>query len=201
MLEKLESYQVERIKQIMSQKIKKHQTVFMGDSLIQEFDIETSFHTNKILNCGISGTTSSDWVHLLCSICDYYEPKTVVLLIGTNDLSNVNHVPIRDVVYNVYKIIEILNTKYEVETIYLISPLPVIEDETKEIFRSNAALIELGDEYMKLATTFDNVKFVNVYDALLHNQELNPKFTEDGLHLNKDGYNCLTQAMKRVFTV
>lgn len=62
----------------------KERVVFIGDSLIQNWDEEKYFPFVETINEGVDGYTISD-----CSNANLsHEGSTMVVLVGTNDLNN-----------------------------------------------------------------------------------------------------------------
>ena len=205
--EKLYDYQVERIKQIIQEasNVQPQKCVFFGDSLIQEFDLQKYFPNQHVYNCGINGATSSQLLLLHDEAIGKYHPKQVVLLIGTNDLGHSDDSTLMDghhqfdmldIVYNVFQLIEIMNLKYNIEHVYILSPLPIEESKKKTSNRNNARLQLLGKEFSKFVNEFNNVSYIDVFDAFLKDGQLNEEYSKDGLHINEKGYAVLADKIK-----
>lgn len=200
-LDKLADYQVQPVERIQqnAKGAKPNQTVFFGDSLIQGYNLARYFPNETFYNCGVNGATTS----LLLYLHDYaikpYHPSRVVLLIGTNDISSTHKYELLDVVYNVYKLIEIMNVRYNIKDIVLVSPLPIDEQLQSTEYKSNQKLNFLRKEYAKLAKEFDNVRFVDVFPYFMDDhQQLKNELTTDGLHLNDQGYDVLSEHLCNV---
>ena len=60
--------------------------------------------------------------------------------------------------------------------------------------RSNDILQMIMQEYKRMIP-YEYVHFINVYDSLFENGQLNANCFIDGLHINEDGYALLTEAI------
>lgn len=196
--EKLADYQIEPVKKIMSKSnlAKRGCSVLFGDSLIQSFDIKKYFKQDEIYNCGCNGATSDLLLHLQPYAIRDYAPNKVVLLIGTNDLSDTWQFDKLDIAFNVYKLIEIMRKNNPAVDICVISPLPIDETRKKTICRNNTQLRLLGEEIEKIVNEFSGCTYVNAYPDFLKQDTINPEYTIDGLHLSDAGYDVLAKKIK-----
>ncbi|WP_196594201.1 GDSL-type esterase/lipase family protein [Pectinatus sottacetonis] len=182
-----------------------HGVVFFGDSITEWNPIKTYYPeiVNKY-NCGICGATSES----LRWICDEavikYKPSVVVMLMGTNDLSNTDARSPRQIACNVKIIIELITKNLPGVKLLLMETLPC--DEHREgkfagkYMRSNGNICLLNREYQELTKQFTNVKIVHTYKAFWdeNNKGIYKDFTTDGLHLTEKGYQCLADQLKPV---
>ena len=60
--------------------------------------------------------------------------------------------------------------------------------------RSNDILQMIMKEYKRMIP-YEYVHFINVYDSLFENGQLNANYFIDGLHINEDGYQVLTEVI------
>lgn len=196
--EKLADYQQEPVKQIMrrSHDAKPGGIVFFGDSLIQGFDIKKYFSGN-IYNCGCNGATTDLLLHLQPYAIRDYNPSKVIILIGTNDLSDTWQFDKLESAFNVFKLIDIMRRNNPAIEVVVISPLPIIESKKKTTCRSNTQLRILKEEYKNNVLEFDNTTFVDVFDEFMKDGQLQESYTEDGLHLNEAGYDLLASLLKK----
>ena len=63
-------------------------TVFLGDSITDFYNVNRYFNEYNIVNSGISGNTTKDILNDLDNRVYRYNPSKVVLLIGINDFLN-----------------------------------------------------------------------------------------------------------------
>lgn len=197
-LNKLFDYQEQPVQKIIrNAKIaESNKTVFFGDSLFEFYDLKKYFPTQTYYNCGVRGATSEHLLYLHPDCIGAYHPDKVVILIGTNDLEDMYQYGRLDIVSNLYNLITIINERYKVNDIIVVSPLPIIEAEQRTIRRTNKQLQMLGDEIHAAIEEFDNARYVNIYHDFLLNGELNSAYTSDGLHLNEAGYVQMTKSLK-----
>lgn len=182
----------------LQKKSLKNQTVFFGDSILEFYDIQKYFPDELIYNCGIAGATSDELMWIIDEAVIKFKPSKVLIHVGTNDLGNtVMHSP-REIAHRIQTITSIIQKNLPQCDIYVLSPLPCIEEKqdyhhTKGI-RCNAFLKEicsLFNEYL------ENVYLINVYDDFINHDEL----YSDGLHLNHQGYEVLTKSIRKYLRV
>lgn len=197
-LEKVEDYQKDQVRHIMveSRFANVKGIVFFGDSLIQGFDVKKYFPESDVYNCGLNGATTDLLLHLQPYAIRDYRPRKVVLLIGTNDLSDTWQFDKLESAFNVFKLIDIVRRFDEKVEFVVVSPLPIDEQRKKTSCRNNMQLKQLGMEYKANVMEFENTAFVDVFDAFLSEGTLNPELTYDGLHLNEKGYDLLASKLK-----
>lgn len=157
--------------------------VFIGDSLIEYWDLEKSFPTFCCENRGVAGATIED----LYDVCSNYSDHVIVLLVGTNNLSLWKDDTFIDYFNSSYlKLVD----KLQARKILVISLLPRDKFNNENIHKLNHSLKESLYEY-------PNVTFVDVFDSFLYAGNLNPEYSVDGLHLNQYGYLLLTQLLDK----
>lgn len=194
---KLFDYQEQPFQEIVknAKTAEPNKTVFFGDSLFEFYDLKNFFPIQTYYNCGIRGATSELLLHLHPYCIKDYQPDKVVILIGTNDLDDMYQYGRLDIVTNLYNLVTILNERYQIKEIVVVSPLPIIEAKKGTIKRTNTQLQMLGNEICNAITEFDNARYINVYEDFLLNNELAPAYTSDGLHLNEAGYKQMTKLL------
>ena len=103
-------------------------TVFYGDSITEYCDLDKYYpEIETKYNCGIAGITSGMLLNFIDEGVIKYQPKNVVLMIGTNDLGNTVMESPRDIALNVKETIEIIHYNCLDTKIYLVAPLPCLE--------------------------------------------------------------------------
>ena len=98
----------------------------------------------------------------------------------------------------IYNIIDSVKTNRAYASIYIESLYPIndkIDDYDEDILDevSNKDIVSLNKKIEKLAKQ-EEVHYIDLYSELKEGDVLKEKYTDDGVHLNKDGY-------KRVFKV
>ncbi len=173
--------------------VKKGGIVFVGDSITQDYNVYEYFSDLLVYNRGIGGDTTSGLLKRLdVSIFDL-NPKTVVLLIGTNDFDLLKSTP-NEVYERIKEIIQEIKEKLPKVKIILESVYPVNPTISKLTvgLRNNSDISELNN----LLKEIKGVTFINLYDKLIKDNYLNPKYTTEGLHINEEGYYLITNTLK-----
>jgi lysophospholipase L1-like esterase len=158
--------------------------IFIGDSLIDNYDTEKYFPSLYIKNEGVSGSTVQDCqnMHLDC------RGYVAVLLVGTNDL----HEDFNDNFIHIF-IEEYTNLieRLHADKVIAISLLPRKNFNNEKIELLNQSLCNS-------LSSRNDVIFLNVFDDFYKNNTLDPEYTTDGLHLNYMGYILLTERLNKV---
>ncbi len=170
--------------------LKEGQIVFFGDSLTDLCNLNNYYPQMLTINRGISGDTSHGVLLRLSEIVAL-KPSKVVLLIGTNDI--LYGKPIKSTISNIRKILTRLlsetSAKLYVESVY---PLGMFRKRfNNKVIKLNALIKNLCKEL--------NITYINLYPLLLNAEKsgLNTKFSVDGIHLNKHGYEKITPLISK----
>jgi len=166
--------------------------LFIGDSLIYEWDILRSFPSSNVVNLGVPGAQIGD----IQTWNIDSRGKTIVLLIGTNNLPHLNlEEPFSNNFTNsfVNSYLDVIQT-FNANKIIAISILPRHKDMESKLYNKE---IEKINEQLANALSFDShIVFLNAYDLFLKEGDINLVYFKDGLHLNHLGYELLTQLVK-----
>ncbi len=176
-----------------NQFIKPGGIAFVGDSITQDYNVYEYFSEHHVYNRGIGGdTTVGLKTRLDVSVFDL-KPKIVVLMIGTNDLALLETTPetiagnIEDVVKEIKK--RLPDTKIILQSIYPVnesmSPMTVLPRKNSDITRINQLLSQI-----------QQVIYIDVYSHLVRDGVLNPAYSVEGLHINEQGYEIITEILK-----
>lgn len=163
--------------------------VFIGDSHIEHWDVNFFFPDYIVTNLGVGGKA----INYIESKSGTMMGKNVVVIIGTNDFLKAKD--------NVDGYVErycnaINNLKARRTYLFSIFPsrrseYPVVSYDPPLLENVNAAIKK------RLVEKFPNIVYVNVYDKLLYDGEMNPEYSSDGLHLNDNGYELITQELRK----
>ncbi len=152
--------------------------VFLGDSITQGGDWETWFPELNTLNFGIGGSTSEDILHRLDTVVAA-EPDEIVLLVGTNDFGMRRNV--ESLVRNVQSILVDLRRDLPGSRLLVQSIMPRGREFADRIREANIHLRQFS------ATV--HAQFLDLWPAMaLDDGEINPRFSDDRLHLTEAGY-------------
>lgn len=116
-------------------------------------------------------------------------------MIGTNDLANGTDND--KIVENIREIISMIKDKDSNIKIYLETIYPINIDKRKNDKRRNNKDIRYINEKLKEYCVESDIVFIDVYSNLIDsNDKLKDEYTEDGLHLNNNGYEVVTSILK-----
>lgn len=170
-------------------------TVFIGDSITARYNLDKFFNDNSYINNGKEGDCTETLLKRLQSGVYDYNPKRVVLLIGTNDLPL--DMSKEETISNIESVLVNIKANNKYTEIFTLSILPVIEsDNDEKKFRTNEEIDELNKMIKELCNRLD-VSYIDVNSKLLKDGELNKDYTKDGLHINDKGYQQLTNVLKK----
>ena len=179
----------------------KNGTCFFGDSITQLCNLNKFYpNIHPKYNCGVAGITSKLLLYFIDEGLIKYHPKQVVIMIGTNDLGNTVMASPRQIALNVQEMIDIIHQNLPECKIILCSCIPCLKNhtyqETNQGIRSNDTIQMIYKEYQKLFKQ-DYIKLLNIYDCLLTEGKPDKKYYVDGLHINDDGYQLITNLIKQ----
>ena len=197
---------IKRINDFKKQPIGNNKVVFLGNSITNGLRKHISqFNRSDIVNRGIDGDISLGVLERLNEII-YYKPKAVFILIGINDFFNdLTKMPevtpkfVSDNILNAAKIIKKGSPKTK---IYLQTILPINTQQYQDKLKKDT-----GNRYYWLESDFE----ININEHILKTNEflrnndtyqvidlhplfidknsiMNEKYSTDGVHLNKLGY-------------
>ena len=166
----------------------RNEIIFLGNSITDGGEFTELFRNKRIKNRGISGDTTEGVLFRLREVTES-KPSKVFLLIGINDLAR--GASPDSVLSNIIRIAETIMEQSHKTKVYVQSILPVNPDfgkftghcsKTEEVIQINAKLKEWCSQsnpyYIDLFTHFSNET----------DNQMDPAFTNDGLHLTGPGY-------------
>jgi lysophospholipase L1-like esterase len=169
--------------------------VFAGSSTIEKWaSAQGGFAPQEILNRGIGGSTTLQWLYLCDPFILAYEPQLVVFFCGTNDLG-ANGTPAQadEVLANTrYILNRILEKLPDCRIIYLsITKAPSRQG-------SWAAMDKVNDEIKALAENDPRITYYEMNRLVFTENGAadETKYEKDRLHLNHAAYVQLTQEIK-----
>lgn len=161
--------------------------IFLGNSITAGVDWNELLQMSNVRNRGISGDITFGVLQRLEEVTEG-KPSKVFILIGINDISR--NIPDTIILDNYKKIIRSIKKATPRTKIYFQTLLPVNNEFTQfknhynkdeHIAFVNAGLKKLGAQ-----------EGITIIDLNPHfqdaNGKLDKKFTQDGLHLNAEGY-------------
>jgi len=170
---------------------RKETIVFTGSSSVRLWEgLEDRFPDHQIINTGFGGSLTSDLLEHLHSLVLAYNPTTVFIYEGDNDIFY-RRSPKR-VLRITRKIVERIWQHYPETHVVLISAKPSIVrwHIKRRYYKLNRKLKEFAEHTPQL-------DFANVWDVMLRNGEIDESiFIEDGLHINQKGYDLWYDVLK-----
>ena len=174
--------------------------VFIGDSITEDFMMNEYFQDFYVINRGIFGDTTSGVLDRMNESVYELAPVKVFILIGTNDLEKTNDSP-EIIAGRIIKITEKIKSEGKNTKIYIQSVYPVNKTNNKKIKktevgkRNNKKISEIN-KLLEAAADGKTVIYIDVYRELIDEENnLDIKYTLEGLHLNAEGYKKVSQLL------
>ncbi len=163
----------------------KNTIIFLGDSLTEWGNWNTLFPDENILNFGIAGDTTSDVLIRLHEVCRHQASK-LFLMIGINDLGD--NMAVEDILQNYREIVRKIIKNCPAVNICLLSVLPAVYPKFGGSGINHANVQDLNDGILEIARE-NKLTFINLAAAFSDNDgNLDRRFTIDGIHLSREGY-------------
>ncbi|HEY9610062.1 GDSL-type esterase/lipase family protein [Allocoleopsis sp.] len=158
--------------------------VFLGDSLTNCCEWHEFFINVRLKNRGISGDTTNGVLNRINEVIET-KPRKIFIMIGINDLNQ--GVKVEDVFNNYRIILKVFQEKVPQSEVFIQSLLPL----NNQKFSNNGVnykIIELNVKLKELAQEF-SCHYIDLYSSFLDsNNQLDERYTIDGIHLNGQGY-------------
>lgn len=199
-IKNIEKDKEQAIKEVEAKQGKNY--VFLGDSITDWYPFSNFFDDDTpIINSGFAGYKTNDLLNNLDETVYRYNPTKVFIQIGTNDLNSEDSNS--EIAYeNIVKIVKEIKKNRPYTEIYLESIYPVNQDCEKTNKQStgkreNEEIVKLNEK-LKEYSEKNNVTYLDMYNKLSDNGgNLKPEYTDDGLHLNFDGYSKVSNEIKK----
>jgi lysophospholipase L1-like esterase len=161
--------------------------IFLGNSITDGCEWSELFQDLRIKNRGISGDNTEGVLYRLREVTDS-KPLKIFIMIGINDLSQ--GLSLTQILYNYENIIKSIKSMTPKTKVYVQSILPINPEFShyKTIRGKTQEIIDLNSDLQKLAQ-INNVEFIDLFSVFNDGaKHLDKKYTQDGLHLNGEGY-------------
>ena len=165
--------------------------VFFGDSITDLWKLDESFPGKGYINRGIGGQTTSQMLVRFRQDVIELQPKTTVILAGTNDIAG-NSGPIsnEDIEANLSSMFELART-HGIQVVFSsILPVNNYTPQSQEFFASRPRdRISALNRWLKDYCADNHAVYLDYFSAMVDEQGLLKRdLTQDGLHPNKAGY-------------
>lgn len=175
-------------------------TVFLGDSIIEMYDLDKHFPDKGYINRGISGDRSEDILARLDSNVIAIEPSRVVIIVGINDMGH--DIPMDTYLDNYAAIIDRINEALPDTEVMLQSLYPLHANATLMGIigvksRSNSKVLQWNKSIAELAAN-KGCEYLDTHSVLTDsNGKLNKAYTREGLHINDSGYAVISAYLSK----
>ncbi|MFB2892634.1 GDSL-type esterase/lipase family protein [Aerosakkonemataceae cyanobacterium BLCC-F50] len=156
--------------------------VFLGDSLIERCEWSEILENPNIKNRGISGDNLYGMIKRLDQVTAS-RPKKIFLMIGINDV--ISNQTLEEIVRKYRLALANIKQSSPRTEVYVQSVLPVNSRFKKPV--DNNLVFRLNEELRVLAGEF-NYQYIDLYSFFTIDNELAYRYTNDGIHLNGEGY-------------
>lgn len=176
--------------------------LFLGDSITDFYDLEKFYPDMPVVNSGISGHTTQDILNDMENRVYKYNPSKVFIVIGINDLAR--EVKVDEIVDNIKKIVNNIQENRPYCEIYLESVYPINRTDDDKIDkgvvtdkRKNEDVREINKK-LKEFSKKEQITYIDMY-AILKDDDDNLKieYTTEGLHISEEGYEVITEEIKK----
>lgn len=184
-----------KVKQFQSYANSTTDIVFLGNSITAGVDWHELLGLHQARNRGISGDISFGVLERIQEVTEG-KPAKVFILIGINDISR--NIPDSHIVNNYRRIIRSIKVQSPGTKIYFQTLLPVNNEFTqfKNHYNKDEHILWINEQIRALGKQ-ERITVVDLYPYFLNgDKKLDKKYTDDGLHLNADGYKLWASILK-----
>jgi lysophospholipase L1-like esterase len=173
----------------------KKDIIFLGNSITAGVDWMELLGNPRARNRGISGDITFGVLQRLDEVTEG-QPAKVFVLIGINDISR--NIPDNVILDNYKKIVTRIKSASPRTKVYIQTLMPVNNTFTqhKNHYNKDEHIKAVNDGLKALAQE-EHVTLVDLHPHFLDSEgRMNKEYTEDGLHLNAEGYKVWRDALK-----
>jgi lysophospholipase L1-like esterase len=166
--------------------------LFIGSSSFTNWkDVQDYFPGVTIINRGFGGSTLLDQIRYADDIIFPYQPKTIVIYCGENDLASSDSVTASMVFDRFRQLDSIIRNKIEAYIVYVsIKPSPSRRHLFQKMREANGMIKKFIEDQNIMFDSRSISMFIDVHTKMLNQQgEPIPElFLADSLHMNSKGY-------------
>lgn len=174
--------------------------LFLGDSITEMYNLEYFYPDKEYINRGIASNETKDILARLQTNVIAVRPSTVFFLAGVNDIGH--GVGQQVTLDNIKQILttlqtELPDTRIFVQSVYPTRTLDNMNSHKLTKPRPNESIVSLNKGIMTICQDM-SITYIDVHKELLDEQNmLNANYTMDGLHINKFGYEVISNTLKK----
>lgn len=187
-------YYIYRTDLFKAQEIPEDSIVFIGDSITHRALMNELFPNVKAINRGIDSDTTEGVKNRLEDIVEA-KPKQIYLLVGINDIyAGVDN---KTIVDNYKEILNFIKSNSTDTEVFIQSILPIndsifIEPDTI----NNDDVKNVNKDIERLAKESDYI-YIDLYETFAPNDQLKESYSDDGIHLNGEGYKVWKEIIEK----
>lgn len=169
--------------------------IFLGNSITAGTDWNEQLGITNARNRGISGDITFGVLERLNEVTEG-APAKVFILIGINDISR--NIPDSIIVNNYRRMIATIKAQTPKTKIYFHTLMPVNNEFTqfKNHYNKDEHILWVNEQIKQLGAQ-EKITVIDLYPHFLNaDKKLDKRYTEDGLHLNVQGYAVWTRILK-----
>ncbi|MCI8777882.1 MAG: hypothetical protein HFI87_01890 [Bacilli bacterium] len=173
--------------------------LFLGDSIFYQYNTGDYFRDYNTINTGVNGITALKTLERLEESVYQYNPTTIFILLGTNDLYY-DYTP-EETFEHLKQLIDKIHLDKPEITINVLSILPINKSDNPKVSKeangnkTNEQINQVNDNLYKYCKD-NKLNYINVHDLLLDsNNELNLAYSYEGLHITELGYHHITMEL------
>ncbi len=169
----------------------KETIVFTGSSSVRIWkDLDRRFPEKQLVNSGFGGSQASDLLRHCETLILRFKPKKVFIYEGDNDIAAGKKSG--EIIENTVAIIEKIRQQDPATKIVLIAAKPSIARwELKRGYK------KLNRKFKRLSKKDALITYADVWTPMLEGRKVKQTiFLEDGLHMNKQGYDIWYSVLK-----
>ncbi|MFB2936420.1 GDSL-type esterase/lipase family protein [Aerosakkonemataceae cyanobacterium BLCC-F154] len=156
--------------------------IFLGDSIIERCEWSEILENPNVKNRGIAGDNLYGMLKRLDQVTAT-RPRKIFLMIGINDV--ISNQKLEDIVRKYRMVLANIKRSSPETEVYIQSVLPANSRFKTPV--NNNLVFQLNQELEILAREF-NYQYIDLYYFFTIDNELAYRYTNDGLHLNGEGY-------------
>lgn len=165
--------------------------IFLGDSLTNRCEWSELFEKANIKNRGINGDNTYGLLNRIEQITAS-RPKKIFIMIGINDI--IPNEDIEKITYKYRLILKTIKQSTPDTQVFVQSVLPV--NNRRKWIADNNKVIALNEKLILLTKEFHD-EYIDLYTMFSTDNQLTEQYTNDGIHLNGDGYLVWKQGLSK----
>lgn len=172
--------------------------LFVGGYHTSMFSFDTYGLDYHYVNVSGHDLTTSELLHDMKGMVYDYNPSIIFLEMGLADMND--RVSLDDFVNNYSRIIQYIKSNRPNAVIYMESVYPIRNKRTDNFLARDITNhdIQTINNSIKTLAEENDIVYLDIYSLLSKSDELNSKYTKDGVSLNEEGYREILKKVNNV---